>query len=72
VGEQRIMNGSYRTIQRVCDAHRSCWTVRGALHKMALTPSDLTPDLNHLSVTGLAEMAACAWRAMPRAIKNRD
>jgi hypothetical protein len=68
---QRIVDGYYATVERVCAAHRACWTDRGALKRMPLTIEDIAPDLNHLSKKGLALMAAYAWRAMPAAIKNR-
>ena len=68
---QRIVDGYYAAVARVCAAHRACWTDRGALKRMPLTPADLTTDLNHLSLHGLPVMAAYAWNAMPDAIKNR-
>ncbi|MGC4111719.1 MAG: hypothetical protein QM747_15145 [Nocardioides sp.] len=68
---QRIVDGYFGTIQRVCSAHRACWTDNGALQRMPLDVSDLTGDLNHLSLKGLPVMAALAWDALPAAIKNR-
>ena len=68
---QRIVDGYYGTVERVCAEHRACWTDRGALKRISLTPADLTPDLDHLSLKGLPVMASFAWSAMPRAIKDR-
>jgi hypothetical protein len=36
----------------------------GAMQRMDLEPQDLTPDTNHLSVTGQAKMAAIAWSVL--------
>lgn len=68
---QRIVDGYFAAIKRVCAAHRACFTDDGALRKMPLHMGDLTPDANHLSVQGLAVMAQYAWDALPAAIKNR-
>ena len=69
---QRIVDAYFRTVQRVCAAHQSCWTDGGALQRMPVHPDDLTADANHLSIQGQAVMAAYAWDALPDAIKNRS
>lgn len=69
--EQRIIDGYFRVIERVCAAHPRCWTDGGELKQMPLRPGDLASDANHLSVQGHAVMARYAWDALPDAIKNR-
>ena len=69
--EQRIVDGYYAQVEKVCAAHRSCWTDRAALQRMPLETADLTPDFNHLSVAGQHAMAAAAWDALPAEIKDR-
>lgn len=69
--EQKIVDGYFAAIKRVCSAHRACFTDRGALQRMPVRAGDLTWDANHLTVQGLAVMAKHAWDALPTAIKNR-
>jgi hypothetical protein len=68
---QQVVNHYFERIVDVCARHRNCYTDHAALQQMTLTPADLTPDHNHLSVHGLHKMAAIAWSALPTAIRNR-
>lgn len=38
-----------------------CFFDDGALHRMPITAADLTPDLNHLSISGQSKQAAIEW-----------
>ncbi|MGY2873019.1 hypothetical protein ACVW00_000209 [Marmoricola sp. URHA0025 HA25] len=69
--EQRIVDGYWSQITRVCAAHPGCFTDGAHVQKMPVLESDLTGDSNHLGVPGLAVMAQYAWEALPDAIKDR-
>lgn len=58
---QTLVNEYFAAIVDVCAAYENCSTDGGAMQSMALAPEDLSPDLNHLSVSGHAKMAAIAW-----------
>ena len=69
---QGIVDGYWGAVEQVCAALPDCWTDGAAMREMTVTTQDLARDFNHLSVEGHAKMAALAWQAFPREIKERD
>lgn len=68
---QRIVDGYWHAVERVCSAQRGCHTDRGAEQREFVpTDHDLSVDLNHLSVDGHAKFARIAWHALPDDIKD--
>jgi hypothetical protein len=51
-------------VAAVCKKFPTCQYNNGALHHMALTPADLSPDGNHLTIAGLRRQAALEWRVL--------
>jgi hypothetical protein len=69
---QRIVDAYWARLERVCAAHRGCFTDGYAQQRdFVPTDRDLSIDLDHLSVAGHAKFAGIAWRALPAAIKDR-
>jgi hypothetical protein len=48
-----------------CSRHDDCATDQKAMQGMPLEAADLSPDFDHLAVSGLAKEAAIAWDALP-------
>jgi lysophospholipase L1-like esterase len=69
---QSIVDGYWAQVEKVCAALPDCYTDGAAMQAMTVTDRDVAADLNHLSITGHAKMAAIAWKAFPAAIKGRD
>jgi lysophospholipase L1-like esterase len=69
---QRIVDGYWSVIEKVCAALPDCYTDGAAMQTMKVTDRDVAADLNHLSIEGHARMAAIAWKAFPADIKERD
>jgi hypothetical protein len=69
---QRIVDAYWDRLERVCAAHRGCFT-DGYAQQRDFVPADryLSVDLDHLSVAGHRRFAAIAWRALPAEIKDR-
>ena len=68
---QRIADGYWSQVERVCGAHRGCSTDGWAeSREFVPTDADLSLDNNHLSIRGHAKFAAIAWSALPQAIKD--
>jgi hypothetical protein len=63
-GLQALVDEYFATVVDVCASYANCLTDEGAMQTMTLVPEDLSPDLNHLSVSGHAKMAALAWDAL--------
>jgi hypothetical protein len=61
---QGLVDDYFGDITQVCSAYPICRTDGGALQHLDLAPEDMASDLNHLSVTGHAKMAAIAWQAL--------
>ena len=51
-------------VASVCKKFATCQYDNGALYHMTLTPDDLSPDGNHLTITGLRKQAALEWRVL--------
>jgi len=63
-GLQALVDEYFDAIGQVCARYPRCRTDNGAMQSMDLDPGDLTRDLNHLTVTGLAKMAAIEWSVL--------
>jgi hypothetical protein len=61
---QGLVNAYFGIIKDVCSHYPTCRTDEGAAQAMHLEKQDLTHDLNHLSVTGHAKMAALMFQAL--------
>jgi hypothetical protein len=71
VGTQRISEGYWAEIERVCARHAGCATDGFAENREFIpVDEDLSVDMNHLSVAGHAKYAAIAWKALPKEIKD--
>lgn len=68
---QRIFDGYWAQVVRVCAAHPGCFTDGGAEQAMVPTDADFGPDLNHLSIAGQHQFAELAWAAFPDQIKQQ-
>ncbi|MDQ6852565.1 MAG: GDSL-type esterase/lipase family protein [Actinomycetota bacterium] len=51
-------------VKSVCAKFRTCLYDHGALHNIAITTADVTPDGYHLTVIGQRKQAALEWRAL--------
>lgn len=58
---QTLVDEYFATIKDVCAQYANCITDEGAMQNLALATEDITPDFNHLTVSGHAKMAAIAW-----------
>lgn len=61
--EQGIVEHYQQQVAVVCRAVPHCHYDDGALQHFPLTTADLTPDANHLSVSGHKKYAELAWNA---------
>jgi plastocyanin len=61
---QGLVDHYFGIITETCAKYPTCRTDGGALQHMDLAPEDLSPDLNHLSVSGHARMAAITFEAL--------
>lgn len=70
---QEIVDSYWAQVEKVCAAHPGCFTDQGA-EQAEFVPKDrdVTADLNHLSIAGHKKMAAIAWQAFPKEIKQRQ
>ena len=48
----------------MCKRVPQCRYDGGAAHRIGLTAADMTIDQNHLTIQGLAKLAAVEWAAM--------
>jgi hypothetical protein len=63
-GLQALVDDYFDAIVQVCADYPTCRTDNGAMQELDLEPADLTPDANHLSVSGQLKMAAIAWSVL--------
>jgi hypothetical protein len=66
---QSLVDDYFGIIGEVCAKYPNCRTDGGAIQHMPLEPEDLAPDLDHLSVSGLAKMAEIEFEAMTAAFR---
>ncbi len=62
---QRLVDAYADLIDEVCVEHEDCATDAGAMQEMPLSAEDLSDDMNHFSVVGLAKEASVAWETLP-------
>ena len=58
---QSIVDQYFATVVDVCSAYVNCETDQNAMQSFDLAADDLSPDLDHLSISGHAKEAAIAW-----------
>ena len=58
---QDLVDAYWSIVSEVCEDHPNCRTDGGAMQDFEPTPEDFSPDLNHLSISGLAKKAAIEW-----------
>jgi hypothetical protein len=58
---QDLVDAYWGIVTEVCEEAANCRTDGGAMQDFEPTPEDFTPDLNHLSISGLAKKAAIEW-----------
>ena len=68
---QQIIDTYREQMQSTCSQHAGCYTDNAALETFNPEDSDLSADLNHLSIAGHRKYAEIAWSAMPDEIKER-
>ncbi len=61
---QGLVDAYFGIITDVCARYPTCRTDGGANQRMALVAQDLSRDMNHLSVSGHAKMAAIEFEAL--------
>ena len=61
---QGLVDDYFGIITAVCSKYPACRTDGGAMQGMDLAPTDLSTDMNHLSVAGHAKMAQIAVGAL--------
>ncbi|GAB3589427.1 hypothetical protein GCM10027446_01770 [Angustibacter peucedani] len=61
---QGLVDRYFAIIGDVCGLYPRCRTDGGALQGLRLTPPDLSPDMNHLSVSGHRKMAALVFEVL--------
>ena len=61
--QQQVFDGYYARLEHICAQRTDCATDQGVLQSKAFeaTPQDISDDLNHFTVTGLAKEAAIVW-----------
>ena len=61
--QQQVYDGYYARLEHICTQRTDCATDHGMLQSKAFeaTPQDISGDLNHFTVTGLAKEAAIVW-----------
>lgn len=62
---QEQVDSYFAALVDLCGKVSDCATDGGALRDMQITSKDITPDMNHFSVTGLAKEAAIVWNVLP-------
>jgi hypothetical protein len=61
---RRMTNGYNAAFARACKAVSTCRSDGGAARRIVLKPADLAHRYEHLSVQGLAKLAAVEWKAL--------
>ena len=54
----------FEEIDTSCSKLPRCYYDDGALHRLPITADDITPDLNHLSISGQSKQAAIEWEVL--------
>ena len=69
--QQQVFDEYYARLTQTCAQREDCATDQGVLQSEAFqaTPKDLSEDLNHFTVSGLAKEAAVVWDVLPAAWK---
>ena len=58
---QGLVDEYWSIVTEVCGQYPNCRTDGGAMQDFVPAPEDFSPDLNHLSIAGLAKKAAIEW-----------
>lgn len=69
--QQQVFDEYYARLGHICAERTDCATDQGMLQSKAFeaTPQDISDDLNHFTVTGLAKEAAIVWQQLPSSWK---
>jgi hypothetical protein len=73
VGEarlQKLVDQYFAQLVSICKSVSNCATDDGALQDMAVTDADISADMDHFTVSGLAKVARIVWDTMPAAWKS--
>jgi hypothetical protein len=65
--QQQVYDGYYARLEHICAQRSDCATDQDMLQSKAFeaTPQDISDDLNHFTVSGLAKEAAIVWDVLP-------
>jgi lysophospholipase L1-like esterase len=61
---EQITQQYLTAVQSACGQFPTCRYDNGALHRLEVTPDDVTPDGFHLTVAGQKKVAALEWSAL--------
>ena len=61
VHQQEVIDSYLAQVQERCAEHPQCRYDDGAFRNVVITADDLSPDLNHASIAGHAQLAAAVW-----------
>ena len=67
---QKLVDQYFAQLKRNCISVHKCATDGGALQDMTVTDADITVDMDHFTVPGLAKVAAIVWDTLPAGWKN--
>ena len=62
--QEQLFTTFHAKLAEVCQKFPTCVYDKGALYRMTITPNDLAPDGEHLSIAGLTKQAALEWKIL--------
>ena len=67
---QKLVEQYFNQLVSICTSVPNCATDGGALQRIAVADADISLDMDHFTVPGLAKVAAVVWDTLPAAWKN--
>ena len=67
---QKLVDQYFAQLKSICLSVHDCATDGGALQDITVTDADISLDMDHFTVPGLAKVAAVVWDTFPAAWKN--